>query len=209
MSATERGKVVDAPADQRILEIAFDHLRRFGPKRVTIVGIADEAGMSHANIYRYYPSKRALIEAVTAAWLKTLEGDLRLIVEGPDPAYDKLERAILSIQHAYLDRLESDPVLFRLLCDAVEKNQVVARKHRNKAQSEIQKIVEDGMAAGSFRPIDRRRAMSLIFDLAHRFIHPLAIWLDRDAARVDLERRAARAVAIILRALSRAPDLDI
>ena len=63
----------NSSADQRILELACDHLRRFGPKRTTIVGIAEAAGMSHANVYRYFPSKQALFEAVTALWLKPLE----------------------------------------------------------------------------------------------------------------------------------------
>ena len=52
--------------DQRLLEIAAGHIRRFGAARTTIVGVAQEAGMSHANIYRYFPSKTGLLDAVTA-----------------------------------------------------------------------------------------------------------------------------------------------
>jgi AcrR family transcriptional regulator len=197
-------------ADQKILELACDHIRRFGPKRTTIVGIAEAAGMSHANVYRYFPSKQALFEAVTASWLKDLEAQLRLVVEGQDPAYDKLERALAAIQRAYRGKLDADPILFQLLCEAVEQGHVVARKHRNRVQGEIQAIVEEGIHAGSFRLADRRRAMALVFDLAHRFVQPVSIALDRAVPAGDMEFRASRVIAVIQRSLTYGdPDYDI
>jgi AcrR family transcriptional regulator len=36
--------------DTKILAAATDHLRRFGLARTTIVAIASDAGMSHANV---------------------------------------------------------------------------------------------------------------------------------------------------------------
>ena len=199
----------EAAADQRILELAAEHLRRFGPKRTTIVGIAEAAGMSHANVYRYFPSKQALFEAVTALWLQPLERQLRLVVEGQDPAYDKLERALAALQRAYREKLNVDPILFRLLCEAIEKGHVVARRHRNKVQSEIQTIVEEGINSGSFRLNDRRRAMALVFDLAHRFIQPVSIALDKGVSAAELEFRAGRVIAIIQRSLTFGdPDFD-
>jgi AcrR family transcriptional regulator len=200
----------DLAADQKILELAGDHLRRFGPGRTTIVGIAEAAGMSHANVYRYFPSKQALFEAVTALWLKPLEGELRLIVEGQDPAYDKLERALAALQRAYREKRDADPVLFRLLCEAIEKGHVVARKHRNKVQNEIQAIVEEGIGSGSFRMNDRRRAMALVFDLAHRFIQPVSIALDKSVSAAELEFRAGRVITVIQRSLTFGdPDFDM
>jgi AcrR family transcriptional regulator len=210
MTKTAPARSGELSADLRILELAGDHLRRFGPKRTTIVGIAEAAGMSHANVYRYFPSKQALFEAVTALWLKPLEGELRLIVEGQDPAYDKLERALAALQRAYREKLDSDPILFRLLCEAIDKGHVVARKHRNRVQNEIQAIVEEGIGSGSFRMNDRRRAMALVFDLAHRFIQPVSIALDRNVSAAEVEFRASRVIAAIQHSLTFGdPDFDM
>ena len=52
------------PVDQKLLALAGEHLRRFGRKRLTVVGVAEEAEMTHANVYRYFPSKAALLDAV-------------------------------------------------------------------------------------------------------------------------------------------------
>ncbi|WP_294540393.1 TetR/AcrR family transcriptional regulator [uncultured Rhodoblastus sp.] len=210
MSEPSTARSGELAADQRILELAGDHLRRFGPRRSTIVGIAEAAGMSHANVYRYFPSKQALFEAVTALWLKPLEAQLRLIVEGQDPAYDKLERALAALQRAYREKLDRDPILFRLLCEAIENGHGVARRHRNRVQNEIQAIVEEGIGSGSFRMNDRRRAMALVFDLAHRFIQPVSIALDKNVSAAELEFRASRVITVIQRSLTFGdPDFDI
>jgi malate dehydrogenase len=140
-------------------------VRRFGAAHVAIVRIAAEAGMSHANVYRYFPSKDALIDEITAAWLKPLEAELRVIGDGPDPPADKLERLLFAVHRAYRAKLDADPELFGLLVAAVAENRVVARKHRNRVQQEVQRTLEDGMSAGGFARADMRRAMALVFDM--------------------------------------------
>ena len=187
--------------EARLLDIARAHVRKFGAARTTIVGIAAEAGMTHANVYRYFPSKLELLEEITASWLQPLEARLREAADGADPAYDKLERMLLAVHRTYRQKLESDPALFDLLIDALEKERPSARKHRSRVQSEIQRVVEDGIASGAFAMADRRRALSLIFDAAHRFIHPVALKLDKDAPAAPLAGRFEKIVSMVLRAL--------
>ena len=60
-------------------------MRKFGSARATVVGVAQEAGMTHANVYRYFPSKAALLEEITASWLRPIETRLREAAEGAAP----------------------------------------------------------------------------------------------------------------------------
>lgn len=189
------------PVESRILTVAAEHVRRFGAARTTIVGVAAEAGMTHANVYRYFPSKIALMEEITAAWLRPLEAKLREAAEGADPAYDKLERMLLAVHRAYREKLDRDPSLFDLLIDSLAKERVSARKHRARVQSEMQRVVEEGVASSAFAMADRRRALALVFDASHRFIHPVALKLDRDTPAPALAQRFERIVSMTLRAL--------
>jgi hypothetical protein len=68
-------------------------------------------------------------------------------------------------------------------------------------QSEIERVVEEGIASGAFALAERRRALSLIFDASHRFIHPLAVRLDAETAGDAIEDRFERIVGLVLRAL--------
>lgn len=54
---------------ERILETTEEVLRRFGPGKATVVDVARALGVSHGSVYRHFPSKAALREAVTDRWL--------------------------------------------------------------------------------------------------------------------------------------------
>jgi len=190
------------PTDARILDFAAEHIRQHGIERTTVVAIAREAAMSHGNVYRYFPSKEALVDAVTAQWLKPIETGLRDICDGPDPAFDKLERMLSAVQRAYRNKFEADPRIFALFIEASVEGRGVARKHRLKLQSEVRSVLEDGMASGAFPAHDIRRALALVFDLIHRFINPPAIRADAEVTRAQIDGRFERVLRALRRSLA-------
>lgn len=192
----------DIPTDQRLLHQAIEEIRRFGSQRVTVVSIAQGLGLSHASVYRYFPSKQALIEAVTLNWLQPIEMRLRQIADGPDPIYDKLEHLLLGLHRSYRDKMEQDPHIFHIFLEAIQGATSVARKHRKKIQGEIARILEEGLSAGLFAAMDQRIMMALVFDMMHRFIHPLNVHLDRDIPSVQLEIRLTRVTNLLMQALA-------
>jgi AcrR family transcriptional regulator len=191
--------------EARLVDIARAHVRKFGHARTTVVGVAADAGMTHANVYRYFPSKAALLDEVVASGLRPLEARLREAADGADPAHDKLERMLIAVHRDYRGKLDDDPALFDLLIEALARDRPSARRHRarvqSRVQSEIQRALEEGVSSGAFAMTDRRRAMSLIFDAAHRFIHPVALRLDSDASAGAVASRFEAVLAMTLRAL--------
>jgi len=190
------------PTDVRILDIAADHIRRYGVARMMVTQIAAEAAMSHANIYRYYPSKSALIDEITASWLKPLEAGLRVIADAPDPVFDKLERLLFAVHRAYRDKLEADPAIFALFASSAGRGQARARTHRNRVENEIHRALEEGVSGGVFEIADPKQAMNLVCDSLTRFIHPVCVQLDADVPRAGLEARMAEMSSLVLRALA-------
>jgi AcrR family transcriptional regulator len=190
-----------ASVDARILAVATEHLRRFGASRTTVTGIAQEAGMTHANVYRYFPSKTALADAVTAAWLKPLELLLADVADAPDPADDKLERMLTALAGAQRDRLEADPYLFDVFADAMQEGRGVARKHRARVRTLLDRVVEEGIGSAVFTVRRRDRAVTLILDLVHRFVTPASVLADREVPRRTLEERLSLTLAAVRRAL--------
>lgn len=190
------------PADSRLLAIAADHLKRFGPGGVTVVGIADAAGMTHANVYRYFTSKAALIDAVAGQWLKSLEGLIADITDAPDPADDKLERLIQALSQAHRDLLRDNRHLFDVYCDATETSRPLVRRHRARMRQLMERVIDEGIATGKFEPRDRERALGYVTDAVYRFINPLAVRLDADVPADVLDYRLSMAVRVVLRALA-------
>ncbi|MET0605531.1 MAG: TetR family transcriptional regulator [Beijerinckiaceae bacterium] len=188
-------------AQSRLLALAEEEIRRIGFRRMRVVAVAEAAGMTHANVYRYFPSRIALADAVTAAWLKPIETSLSDAATAPDPAIDKLERMILALARSYRDRLEGEPDLFALFCDAMEKARPVTRKHRGRVRQLIERVIDEAMGEGLFEPDARGRALALLFDAMHRFIYPLNVLADRDAPRARWDRRLANVLDAALAAV--------
>jgi AcrR family transcriptional regulator len=192
------GSESSEPTDARLLDLAADHIRQHGLARTTVVAIAREAQMSHGNVYRYFPSKEALVDAVSTQWLKVIEAGARDICDAPDPVFDKLERILAGVHSAYRNKLESDPKIFDLFVEASREGRGVARRHRLKLQAEVTRVVEEA----GFSPADQRRALALIFDMCHRFLNPGSVRADADVTRAQIEARFERVVRALIRTLS-------
>ena len=87
------------PADrqEQIVRVAATHLSRDGAAGVSMSSIAKDAGVTRALIYRYFPGKQALLDAVLRH-----ESERLLAATEPDPklsARDNLHRSL----NAYLD----------------------------------------------------------------------------------------------------------
>jgi AcrR family transcriptional regulator len=189
-------------ADARILSIAADHLRRHGARGLTVVGVAEAAGMTHANVYRYFPSKGALIDAIAARWLKGLEATLAEIADAPDPADDKLERLILAEAQAQRDLLAKDRHLFEVYAEAAASARAVVRKHRARLRHLIERVVDEGIATDLFDPRDRERALAFVSDAAYRFVNPVAVRADSDMPADIFQARLAATIRAIQRVLT-------
>ena len=81
IAAGDRGR---PDARGRMLETAEDVLRRFGPAKATVVDVARALDVSHGSVYRHFPSKAALRDAVAERWLARISEPLQAVAEDED-----------------------------------------------------------------------------------------------------------------------------
>lgn len=187
--------------DVRLVSIAAEQVRKVGSRRVTVVAVAEAAGMTHANVYRYFPSKEALLDAVVADALRPVEIMIADIASAPDPADDKLERLTLALARAYRDLAENDRSVFALYVSIAEANRPVARRHRGRVFMFVERVMDEGIATGVFNVRDRDATLSFLTDILFRFSHPAAILLDAGRPRDVMDRRFAVLIHVALRTL--------
>jgi AcrR family transcriptional regulator len=103
-----------------ILVAAEGVLRRHGPAKANVVDVARALNVSHGSVYRHFPSKAALREAVTERWLEQAHHGLAKIAASDAP--DRLERWLHALHEAKRHKAHDDPELFAtyqaLLADA-------------------------------------------------------------------------------------------
>jgi len=185
----------------RLVAIAAEHIRRYGPERVTVVAVAREAGMSHANVYRFFPSKAGLVEAVVVAWSRSVEMALGDIANAPDPADDKLERFLTAWAKAQRDGLDRDPAIYGAYATFWESRRDSITAHRARLRSFLSAIVDEGLEPGPFRIKDEEKAVAFVGDAMQRFVHPALVMETRDLTRAQIEARISVMARIVIRTL--------
>ena len=170
----------------RILEAAEDVLRRFGPRKTTVVDVARELGVSHGAVYRHFPSKVALRDAVTERWLHRISEPLAQIATGEGAADVRLRRWVDALVAAKRRKVRDDAEMFAAYHGLALESRDVIAAHVGDLVGQIARIVADGIASGVFAPGDPQRLARSVFDATNRFHNPAhsAGW---DEAGIDAD----------------------
>ncbi|MEV7419380.1 TetR/AcrR family transcriptional regulator [Streptomyces sp. NPDC089919] len=158
---------------ERILEATEDVLRRFGPTKATVVDVARALGVSHGSVYRHFPSKAALREAVTDRWLGKTVGRLAEIAGAPgEAAPSKLEAWLEALFEAKRHKAGDDPELFATYTVLLAENSSVVDAHLAELVAQLTGIIGEGVEAGTLSAPDVPAAARAVFDATGRFHDP-------------------------------------
>ncbi|MFE6056273.1 TetR family transcriptional regulator [Kitasatospora sp. NPDC056446] len=158
-------------ADQ-ILLAAEDVLRRFGPAKATVVDVARILGVSHSSVYRHFPSKAALREAVTQRWLDQAHQELSTISVQSGPASERLHRWLTTLFAAKRRKALDDPELFATYMVLVEENSGIVDAHIDTLVRQIAQIFQDGVDSKEFRLAHILNTSRAVFDATAPFHDP-------------------------------------
>ena len=165
---------------EQILDAAEQVLRRYGPAKTTVVDVARALNVSHGSIYRHFPSKAALRDAVANRWLHRVSKPLRAIVEEGSPAPQRLRRwfdALMAIKRA---KILDDPELFATYHGMIMESPETVDAHIEELVAQVTEIIADGVKRGEFATPDPRRTAEALFQATIRFHNPMhaAEWRD-------------------------------
>jgi AcrR family transcriptional regulator len=183
---------------ERILEVTEDVLRRYGLAKATVVDVARALDVSHGSVYRHFPSKASLREAVAKRWLERVSTPLARIAEGSGPAPAKLDRWLRALFTAKQKRFLEDPEMFATYLTLAQEACKTVSGHRACLTDQLELILSDGVKQGAFQIADTKIAAQSIFDAVTRFHHPAHCdeWSDPQLpARIDA------VIALLLRGL--------
>ena len=157
----------------RILEAAEDVLRRFGPAKATVVDVARALGVSHGSVYRHFPSKAALRDAVTERWLARVSVPLAAVADEDGPAPERLRRWLDLLVASKRRMAREDPELFATYNELASEAREVVRAHVDTLVAQLAGIVADGVARGELQAGDPAAAGRAVFDATARFHNPV------------------------------------
>src|ERR1700741_2893475 len=116
----------------RIMETAEALFRRMGYAKTAVADIAAELRMSPANVYRFFPSKTAIVQAICQRCLNELDEQAWTIPRSKASAHDRLERLQLEILAYHKENLLEEQKVHDMVLVAMEENwdAIMAHKER-------------------------------------------------------------------------------
>lgn len=157
---------------ERILDAAEDVLRRYGPAKATVVDVAQALGVSHGSIYRHFPSKAALRDAVAERWLHRISRPLAAIAAENGPAVDRLHRWLERLITLKRQKVLDDPEMFATYHAIAEAAREVVQSHVDELVGQLAQIMESGISRGEFQVSHPRKAANAVLNATVRFHHP-------------------------------------
>jgi AcrR family transcriptional regulator len=185
----------------RIVEVAEALFLRLGYAKTAVADIASELGMSPANVYRFFPSKNAIVEAICQRCLAEVEEQAWAIARAKGPAADRLERLVVDILKYHKENLLTETRVNDIVLVAIENSWAAIRAHKETMRTVVEVILRDGIATGELETIDPRQVSEEFMRATVSFCHPVLVAQGLQDGE-DLEASARGAVRFLLRAIT-------
>jgi AcrR family transcriptional regulator len=173
MSAQAKIKTDDTRA--RIMDAAEALFRRLGFAKTAVADIADELGMSPANVYRFFSSKNAIVQAICQRCLGDLEQKAWAVARSRGSASERIERLFLEILSYHKENLLTEQRVHDMVLVAIEQNWAAIRAHKEKIRTVVEVILRDGIEAGEFAQVDPHETARRLVRALVSFEHPVLI----------------------------------
>jgi AcrR family transcriptional regulator len=187
---------------ERIVETAETLFRRLGYAKTAVADIASELGMSPANVYRFFPSKTAIVQAICQRCLNRLNEKVWAIARTRAPAGQRLEQLQLQILAYHKENLLEEQKVNDIVTVAMEESWDAIMAHKEVIRTAIELILRDGIEAGEFDRVDPRETSAQIMKASINFCHPVLIAEGLQQGQ-DLEAELRSLVRFMLRGITR------
>jgi AcrR family transcriptional regulator len=183
------------------METAEALFRRLGFAKTAVADIAAELSMSPANVYRFFPSKNAIVEAICQRCLAEVESNAWAVARAKGPAGERIERLILEILKYHKENVLTEQRVNDMVVAAIELSWNAIRAHKDVMRTLVEVILRDGIEAGEFEPVEPRETAELMLRALLPFTHPMVIGQCLEEGE-NLEAQAHASVRFILRAIT-------
>jgi AcrR family transcriptional regulator len=184
----------------RILRETEKLLRIYGHRKIRVAAVADACGFSAANVYRYFSSRRALLDALASHYLREAERTaVACAISSSDPARNRLSGFLIGLNTALIILSDSEPQVSGLLADAAAEQWPCYFHYDARVVRRIAKILSDASASGEFvLEGDTEREARRVKAAACALVEPDVIRLCRDKHDVRTREALSRLIATAL-----------
>lgn len=163
-------------ADEELLDLALhaaeNAVRKFGVEKTRLVDVAKAIGVSHSLLYRVFPDRAALLEAVSNRWLAEIDEALAEVARAKKPARVRLIAWFVLLHKLKVRKGKTDRNLFSIYCGRDIEDSEAVRHHLDAMRGQLAAIFEAGIHNGEFEDVDPYKIANLFFEATLAYHHP-------------------------------------
>ena len=183
-----------------IVDKADDLFHRFGFYKTTVADIARELEMSPANVYKFFSSKNALVQAVAERSLSLIKAGVTESVKNQKSPADQIKALVLFIYRFHKSKLRHEREIYRLVLAAHDEQWPCVLQFKEFLHEVLGEILCRGVKAKEFAPMDIAITAEVLMDGLTWIINPLLMFTLKD---VQVIKKIDNQTRFIERALSR------
>lgn len=159
----------------QLLEVVDDLIRKRGAVDISMSDLAAAAGMSPSNLYRFFDSKEALLEAVAERFFDEKVRIMVEVTESDLPVRQKMYDYFARRFIVMVEKYEAEPDLLKSYLEIGQQYFEVVRGYVDLGDHYLALIVAEAMEQGYFTGLSIDETVSLINQMVHCYTNPEAI----------------------------------
>lgn len=196
-----RPKLSAPETRERILDVAEELFKRVGYSKTAVADIAQELGMSSANVYRFFPSKLAINEAICHRMLGDCHCGMDAAMAADGPASERLKAMLIGMNSFARQKYVAERRMHEMVEVALQENWGVIQAHLEFVVGRIARLIAEGVAAGEFKPVaDPLQAALTVKQACVSVLHPLMI-AECERHGMMTEDQPVRIISFVVEAL--------
>lgn len=160
---------------QELLEVVDDLIRKRGAVDISMTDLASAAGMSPSNLYRFFESKDALLEAVAEKFFAVKVRIMEEVTASDLPVREKMYQYFARRFEAMVVQYEAEPDLLKSYMEIGSQHFEVVRGYVDLGDHYLALIVAESMEQGYFDGLSIDQAVSMINQMVQCYTNPEAI----------------------------------
>jgi AcrR family transcriptional regulator len=157
----------------QIVAAAKKRFTHFGYGKTTMAEVAADCDMSPGNLYRFFPGKLDIAEAIATADFERQLVHMRELARQPGKsARERLSDFLFDELRRTYNRLEKDPRVFEMARVIATERPMFGNWMLENQRRIMVEILEDGEARGEFSIPDRMFAAEMIQSATMKFHYP-------------------------------------
>ncbi len=155
-----------------LLELTEELVRKRGGVDLSMTELAASAGMSPSNLYRFFESKEALMEAAAGRWFAPKIAIMEEVVATDLPIRDKMYAFFARRFVLLREKYQEDPDLFKSYLELGRQHFEVVRGYVDLGDHYLAILVAEAMDEGYLPNLSIDEAVSLINQMIQPYCNP-------------------------------------